>query len=188
MGERDLRHTPPRTILPLLIVMQTGLRSRVHQRTHNRLRHVLPALLAIACNASIAEAQRMVTAQVGVGAAIDKRNDRLDGSHRHAAIAVEVTPPLVPLGLRGDAMWIDTGSSGGSAAVTVNGVFTLRLPFVRPYAMAGWGQYGVGESTPRSGANVGVGVRILAGPLRLFGEARRHWALSRDLVTVGISL
>jgi hypothetical protein len=131
----------------------------------------------------------MVTVQVGVGAALDKRNDRLDGTHRHIAAAVEVTPPLVPLGVRADGMWIDTGgANGGTAAVTANAVFTIKLPVVRPYAIAGWGQYGVGGSAPRTGFNAGVGLRIQAGPLRVFGEARRHWPLSRDLVTVGLSL
>jgi hypothetical protein len=134
------------------------------------------------------DAQRMVTAQVGVGAALDKRNDRLDGTHRHIAAAVEVTPPLIPLGLRGDAMWIDAGATGGTVALSVNAVFTIKLPIVRPYALAGWGQYGVGGSAPRSGANAGAGVRVSAGPVRLFGEVRRHWPLSRDLVTVGLSL
>lgn len=130
----------------------------------------------------------MVTAQVGVGAALDRRNERLDGSHRHVAAALEVTPPLVPLGVRADGMWIDTGGSGGTAAASLNGVFTIKLPIVRPYILAGWGQYGIGASAPRTGANAGAGIRIHAGPLRVFGEARRHWPLSRDLVTVGLSL
>ena len=130
----------------------------------------------------------MVTAQVGVGAALDRRNDRLDGTHRHIEVAFEVTPPLVPVGVRAEGLWIDAGASGGSAAATINGVFTIKLPLIRPYVLAGWGKYGIGSSDPHTGANAGAGIRIQGGPLRLFGEARRHWPLSRDLVTVGLSL
>jgi hypothetical protein len=158
----------------------------MHTRRTLVIGTLLSAVLAIPFAAL--DAQRMVTAQVGVGAALDKRNDRLAGTHRHIGAAVEVTPPLLPLGLRGDAMWIDTGANAGTVALSVNAVFTIKLPIVRPYALAGWGQYGVGGSAPRSGANAGVGVRVSAGPVRLFGEVRRHWPLSRDLVTAGISL
>ena len=144
--------------------------------------------VAVAVSARGAQAQRMVTVQAGVGAALDNRNDRLDGTHRHAMAAVEVTPPLLPLGARVDGMWIDTGGpSRGTAALIGNAVFTIKLPVLRPYAIAGWGQYGVGGTGARTGVNAGVGLRIQAGPLRVFGEARRHWALSKDLVTVGVS-
>ena len=151
-------------------------------------RHILPTIALLLCVEVVpAHAQRMITAQVGVGAALDKRNDRVAGTHRHIAAAVEVTFPLLPLGVRADGTWIDAGASGGTAVATINGVLTLKLPVVRPYALAGWGQYGVGGSAPHTGANAGAGVRVSLGPLRVFCEARRHWPLARDLVTDGIA-
>jgi hypothetical protein len=167
-----------RTILPKLHDMQPVKRQIV----------TAIASVALSFVPGAVQAQRMVTVQAGVGAALDKRNDRLDGTHRHAMVAVEVTPPLLPLGARIDGMWIDTGgANSGTAAAIGNAVFTIKLPVLRPYAIAGWGQYGVGATGARTGVNAGVGLRIQAGPLRVFGEARRHWALSKDLVTVGVS-
>ena len=166
--------------------MNLSDRSNMHIRKSLLFTLGVPVLLAVP--ATSIRAQRMVTAQLGVGAALDKRTDRLDVTHRHIEAAVEVTPPLIPLGLRGEAMWIDAGAKGGTVVLSVNAVFTIKLPILRPYAIAGWGQYGVGGPEPSTGANAGAGIRLSAGPVRLFGEVRRHWPLSRDLVTVGLSL
>ncbi len=151
-------------------------------------RTLFVAVGSFLATSDVAVAQRLFTAQVGAGVALDKDSKRFNGSNFHVTASAEVKPPLTPFGIRTDLMWIDAANGKGIVAATVNGVVAVRLPLVRPYVVAGWGRYGIGDSVSNDGFNAGAGMRVQAGPLRVFAEVRRHWHMSEDLATFGFSL
>ena len=110
------------------------------------------------------------------------------GGDAHALGYVLLHPPLFPVALRGDALFSKTSTSGTALSLIGDVVFLAPLPIVQPYALVGYGRYGVGKDGQSSGANAGIGVRVHLSSLSVFGEARRHQRISHDLLTIGISL
>lgn len=136
----------------------------------------------------VSAAQSGLSIQAGAGAVYNHRDGRIDDTQRHATASIEYRPPLSPLGIRGDVIRSGGDSSNGRLSYTVNGVLDLGLPLLHPYVTAGWGRYRIGDITEREGYNAGAGARLQLGPIGVYGEVRRHWALGKDLATVGIAL
>lgn len=133
-------------------------------------------------------AQNLISAGVGVGAGVGDRNKDESGRGAHGAAFVQLRPPLLPVALRADALLSRTANAGTAVSLMGDAVLIVPVPFVQPYALVGYGTYGVGKSQSQSGWNAGVGVRVQAAGFGIFGEARRHQRISRDLFTIGIAL
>jgi hypothetical protein len=133
-------------------------------------------------------AQGLVSAGVGIGGGVGDRNRDNSGSDVHALGFVQVHPPLIPVAVRVDALFSKVPSDGAALSLMGDAVFIAPLPVVQPYALVGYGRYGVGRDGVASGWNAGVGVRLRLPAFALFGEARRHQKISRDLLTIGVVL
>jgi hypothetical protein len=107
----------------------------------------------------------------------------------HGGVVVDLGIPLLPFGLRADAMFQRMPGAGGGADFnqlfgTVNGrVGLLPIPLLSAYATAGAGLYSSsfagdgaadGGRSVDSGLNAGVGARINLIFVRPFIEARYH--------------
>jgi hypothetical protein len=119
----------------------------------------------------------------------------------HGGVVVDLGIPLLPLGVRGDAMLHHMPGVGNAPnlrqfAATVNGRFSLLpLPLVSAFVIGGPGMYVGGfsgqDTTTDVGFNIGVGARVNLLVIRPFIDARYNRVL-RDPgrgfipVTVGI--
>lgn len=131
--------------------------------------------------------QGLLSAGLGIGGGVGERNKAQPGSNEHALGYLQLHPPLLPLAVRVDALYSRTIPSGGSLAVTGDAVIIASIPFVQPYALIGYGHYGVRKPGAVSGWNGGVGIRVRLPPIAVFAEARRHQRIGHDLLTVGLS-
>jgi hypothetical protein len=111
----------------------------------------------------------------------------------HGGVVVDRGIPLLPFGVRADAMFQRMPGAGGGADFnqlfgTVNGrVGLLPIPLLSAYATAGAGLYSssfagagaaAGERTVDTGINAGVGARVNLIVVRPFIEARYHRVLT----------
>jgi hypothetical protein len=144
--------------------------------------------LALAVTAGEARAQRLLSFNVGGGHSAP-RNDAASSTGRplNAIVAAQLDVPLLPLAVRVDAMLVGWNSDTGPLSLTGNLVLPLRLPVITPYVLAGYGRYGVGSQRRREGWNAGAGVRLGAGRVGVFAEARRHQVLARDAYSFGLT-
>jgi hypothetical protein len=143
--------------------------------------------LAVLCACPVLlHAQKPISVGIGGGTGFGSRNSA-EGTFSHALAFAELHLPLIPLGVRGDAMFM-TSSKSGALSLGANAVYRLPIPIVTPYATAGYGLYGVGSSSRTGGWAVGAGLRVgVPGGPGLFGEVRRHERLRRDVVTLGLA-
>ena len=141
------------------------------------------ALVAAATLLSAANVHAQITMGAGGGTGTGTRGGTTGGEH--AAAFLEVKVPMFT-GLRADAMFLDAPTGAGKWSFAVNAVLSAPIPIITPYALAGWGKYGVGDGTSRGGWNYGAGARLSLG-VPLFIEYRRHQRIARDLVTVGLT-
>jgi hypothetical protein len=136
-----------------------------------------------------AEAQATLTIGAGLGAVLNDRTELPtsmdDVSHKLAFASLRV--PLMPVEVRGEAMWPSAPYADGSRAYIVSAVLALPLPVVTPYAQAGWGDYNFGDPT-REKWSVGIGARLNLGTLGIFAEATRYNRIDTDLITAGLTL
>ncbi|MGV3708216.1 MAG: outer membrane beta-barrel protein [Gemmatimonas sp.] len=142
---------------------------------------------AVTSSPSVAQAQGIISGGVGVGGGVGDRNKDASGRGTHGAAYVQFKVPIVPLAFRFDALLAKTADDKTSTSVMADLVYVLGLPFVQPYALVGHGHYGVGRDGSQNGWNAGVGVRVRTPVVALYGEARRHQRVGRDLLTIGIS-
>jgi hypothetical protein len=110
----------------------------------------------------------------------------------HAMAALDLSIPLVPIGVRVDGAFNkfagrDAGADLRIVNATVNAVFTpLPLPIVKPYVIGGVGMYNAKpdienfDAVTRMGYNVGAGVRFDLLGLGAFAEARFHHVPEND--------
>jgi hypothetical protein len=111
----------------------------------------------------------------------------------HGGVVVDLGIPLLPFGVRADAMFQRLPGARGGADFnqlfgTMNGrVGLLPIPLLSAYATAGAGLYsssfagdgaGDGERTVDTGLNAGVGARVNLIFVRPFIEARYHRILT----------
>ena len=135
-------------------------------------------------SASVARAQMSVWA--GVGGSRDAGVSTFAKDAKQAG--VQLTVPLLPVAIRGDALLLGSDFKTDNLSYNVNAVAVMKLPLVQPYALAGRGSYVVAPNTPKeSGWNYGAGVRLGLSRLGAFLEMRRHDPLKRTITTLGIT-
>lgn len=144
-------------------------------------------LLTVVGAFSRVNAQGVVSVGVGVGGGIGDRNKDSSGKGTHGAAYVQLHVPVFPIALRLDALLAKTEDDKTGTSLMADAVYVLPIPFVQPYALAGYGKYGLGKDSEASGWNVGVGARVRTPVVAIYAEARRHKQIGRDLLTIGIS-
>ena len=103
-------------------------------------------------------------------------------------LGAQLTLPVIPLGIRADALLIGTDLKADNLSYNVNAVWALPLPVVQPYAIVGRGRYMIAPGAPKEmGWNAGGGVRVGLARLGVFVEMRRHDPLKRTITTLGIT-
>ena len=103
-------------------------------------------------------------------------------------LGAQLTLPLIPLGVRADAMLLGSKLETENLSYNLNAVAVLPLPIVQPYGIVGRGKYAIAPGVEReSGWNYGAGIRVGLSRLGLFGEMRRHDPLKRTIMTLGIT-
>ena len=132
-------------------------------------------------------AQGLISVGAGAGGGFGDRNKDGSGSGLNGLAFVQLHPPLIPVALRADAVITKSSNSSTALALVGNAVIIAPIPFVQPYALLGYGHYGVGKDGAISGWSLGAGVRARVPNVILFAEVRRHQRISRDLLTIGIS-
>ncbi|MEP6778831.1 MAG: hypothetical protein ABJC26_03005 [Gemmatimonadaceae bacterium] len=152
-------------------------------------RLVAAIAFAIASATSIpglASAQGLISVGAGGGAGFGSHNSQL-GSGAHGAVYVQLHPPLLPFALRGDALLSRVGNNNSALSLMADAVVLAPIPYVVPYALVGYGQYGIRTSVAQSGWNAGIGARVRLPSIAIYAEVRRHQRIGRDLFTVGLS-
>ena len=147
-------------------------------------------LLLVGLTAASLTATHAAAAQAGIslGAAVGTswRDNKLQISdERHGLIYVRVGVPLVPIAGRAEFLAFDEPNAEYDTAIIGSAMFSLNAPLVQPYAMLGFGSYGM-RSDKSNGVSVGAGVRLGAGR-GLFIEGRWHEPIDRTLLSLGFS-
>jgi hypothetical protein len=103
-------------------------------------------------------------------------------------LGAQLTLPVIPLGLRADALLLGNKLETENLSYNVNAVAVMQLPLVQPYAIVGRGRYVIAPGAPKeTGWNTGAGVRVGVSRLGAFVEMRRHHPLRRTITTLGIT-
>ena len=97
---------------------------------------------------------------------------------------IAVTPPLIPVGFRGDVVYNHFGSKGASnatakiAGASANAIFGMPGVIITPYVIGGIGYYHVsssltgGAASNHFGFNAGAGLNVPLLVFKAFVEAR----------------
>lgn len=175
----------------LTLRLSEHIKAAVSHRVWQPVGQCFAALIAVLAVQLIAtppmHAQGLVSVGVGVGGGVGDRNKDESGSGVHGAGYVQLHVPVIPIALRGDLLVAKTVNNGNALAVMADAVYLAPIPVVSPYALAGYGSYGVGKDGTTKGWNAGVGVRVRTPVIAFYVEGRRHQRISRDLLTIGIS-
>ena len=91
----------------------------------------------------------------------------------------------MPVAARGEFLAFDEAGAEYDTAIIGSAVFSVNAPLVQPYAILGFGSYGM-RSDKNNGVSFGAGVR-LGGQRGLFLEGRRHDPITRTLVSLGFA-
>jgi hypothetical protein len=103
-------------------------------------------------------------------------------------LGAQLALPVIPLGIRADALLIGSDLKADHLSYNVNAVWVMQLPVVQPYAIVGRGRYAIAPGAPKEmGWNAGGGVRLGLARLGVFVEMRRHDPLKRTITTLGIT-
>jgi len=103
-------------------------------------------------------------------------------------LGAQLTLPVIPLGLRADALLLGSDIDPDNVSYNLNAVAVMQLPVVQPYALVGRGKYVTSPDTPKeTGWNYGVGARVGLSRLGAFVEMRRHDPLKRTIMTIGVT-
>lgn len=103
-------------------------------------------------------------------------------------LGAQLTLPVIPLGVRADALLIGNKLETGNLSYNVNAVAVLPLPLVQPYGIVGRGRYVLAPGAPKAmGWNYGAGVRVGLSRIGAFVEMRRHDPLQRTIMTLGVT-
>jgi hypothetical protein len=150
------------------------------------MKRILIVVLAGAVLAGSREAgaQAGISLGAAVGSSWQDSKLQLD-DERHGLLYLRFGLPLVPYGARGDVLVWDEPNLDYDLGVIGSVVMGLNTPLIQPYAIAGYGRYGL-RTTSTDGFSYGAGIRI-GGSRGLFVEGRRHEAINRDLVSVGLA-
>jgi hypothetical protein len=114
-----------------------------------------------------------------------------EGSSTHGRgakqVGVQISVPLSPIALRGDALLLGDGFTLDGLSYNLNVVLRMSLPIVQPYVIAGRGTYSRTNDDKAGGWNIGGGLRIGIGDLGIFGEMRRHTPVKRTITIFGVT-
>lgn len=167
---------------------------------------ILLSSSALIPSAAIVSAQPTFGVGGGPSLPMGSLSDAVDTGF-HAIIVIDVGVRLLPLSLRGDAMFQQLpGGEGGETFRQVAGVFNARLslvplPLISFYMIGGLGLYGssydptpaadANGSTVNVGFNGGAGARLNLLVIRPLVEARYHRVLADPArgfvpITIGV--
>lgn len=103
-------------------------------------------------------------------------------------LGAQLTVPMIPIGLRADALLIGSDLKADYLSYNVNAVVQVPLPLLQPYGIVGRGRYVIAPDAPKEwGWNTGGGVRVGLSRVGAFVEMRRHYPLKRTITTLGIT-
>ena len=103
-------------------------------------------------------------------------------------LGAQLTLPVIPLGVRADALLLGSNLDTDNISYNVNAVAVMQLPVVQPYALVGRGRYVIAPDAPKEmGWNYGAGVRVGLSRLGAFVEMRKHDPLKRTITTIGVT-
>ena len=105
--------------------------------------------------------------------------------NKHGLVYLRLGLPLVPYGARGEFLVYDQANEEFDTALIASGVMSLNAPLIQPYALVGFGRYGM-RSDDANGVSFGAGVRF-GGRRGIFIEGRRHDPINRTLVSLGVA-
>jgi hypothetical protein len=126
-----------------------------------------------------------VSVWAGMGSSSQNGNTQFGTNARQ--VGVQLGFPLLPIAVRGEALLLGTDIDTNALSYSVNGILTLPLPFVQPYAIAGRGRYALSLTQKTYGTNLGAGVKLGFGRLGFFGEVRWHRPLDRTIKMIGVT-
>ena len=141
---------------------------------------------ALMLSVATAQAQTGLSLWAGVGGSREAGVSTFPKDAKQ--LGAQLTLPLLPLGLRADALLVGTKLDTDNLSYNVNAVAVMPLPLVQPYAIAGRGRYVLAPGAPKEmGWNYGAGARVGVSRIGAFLEIRRHEPLKRTITTLGIT-
>ena len=147
---------------------------------------VLGIASALIVSAAPAQAQTGLSLWAGVGGSREAGVSTFAKDAKQ--IGAQLTLPVIPLGLRADALLLGNKLETENLSYNLNAVAVMPLPLVQPYGIVGRGKYAIVPGGEREmGWNYGAGVRVGLSRLGLFAEMRRHDPLKRTITTLGIT-
>jgi hypothetical protein len=136
--------------------------------------------------ASAANAQTGLSLWAGVGGSREAGVSTFPKDAKQ--LGAQLTLPVIPLGIRADALLIGNKLDTDYLSYNVNAVAVMQLPLIQPYGIVGRGRYVIAPEAPKEmGWNYGAGVRLGVARLGAFVEMRRHQPLQRTITTLGIT-
>jgi hypothetical protein len=141
---------------------------------------------ALVFGATSAKAQTGLSLWAGVGGSREAGVSTFPKDAKQ--LGAQLTLPVIPLGIRADALLIGDELETDNLSYNVNAVAVMPLPLVQPYALIGRGRYVLAPDAPKEmGWNYGAGVRAGVSRLGIFAEMRRHDPLKRTILTLGVT-
>ena len=141
---------------------------------------------ALLLGATTAEAQTGLSLWAGVGGSREAGVSTFPKDAKQ--LGAQLTLPVIPLGIRADALLIGNKVDTDHLSYNVNAVAVMQLPVVQPYGIVGRGRYVIAPDAPKEmGWNYGGGVRAGVSRIGVFVEMRRHQPLQRTITTLGIT-
>lgn len=141
---------------------------------------------ALVFGATTAEAQTGLSLWAGVGGSREAGVSTFPKDAKQ--LGAQLTLPVIPLGIRADALLIGNKVDTDHLSYNVNAVAVMQLPIVQPYGIVGRGRYVIAPEAPKEmGWNYGAGVRVGVSRVGAFVEMRRHQPLQRTIMTLGIT-
>ena len=154
-----------------------------------RIRLLAPALCltsALLFGATMANAQTGLSLWAGVGGSREAGVSTFPKDAKQ--LGAQLSLPVIPLGVRADALLIGNKLDSDHLSYNVNAVAVMQLPVVQPYGIVGRGRYVIAPEAPKEmGWNYGAGVRVGVSRVGAFVEMRRHQPLQRTIMTLGIT-
>jgi hypothetical protein len=141
---------------------------------------------ALLIGATTANAQTGLSLWAGVGGSREAGVSTFPKDAKR--LGAQLTLPVIPLGVRADALLIGDKLDTDHLSYNVNAVFAMPLPVVQPYGIVGRGRYVIAPDAPKEmGWNYGAGVRVGLSRIGAFAEMRKHDPLKRTILTLGLT-
>jgi hypothetical protein len=154
-----------------------------------RVRFLAPVLgiaSALLLSAAPAQAQTGLSLWAGIGGSREAGVSTFAKDAKQ--LGAQLTLPVIPLGLRADALLLGNKLETENLSYNLNVVAVMPLPIVQPYGIVGRGKYVIVPGDEREmGWNYGGGVRVGLSRLGLFAEMRKHDPLKRTIMTIGLT-